>query len=165
MVRLIDGGAPEEVDPRLLAKVEASAVAALVHLVGYWTSEDFQAVLAERAGVTVESRDVPALFMLARLSPVRPTMLAHALHVSAGNVSKTLHRLGSLGLTTRSADPNDARASLVSLTQTGTDSARLLHQEGEKLFAELLQAWPAAQIISFSEMLVQFADQVTASNP
>ena len=162
MVRRLDTGEPEASDPDLLAHVESSAVAALVRLVGYWTSEDFQGLLAERAGVKVESRDVPALFMLARLNPVRPSVLAHALHVSAGNVSRTLQRLGSLGYTIRTADPEDARASLVSLTQSGSDRATLLSREGERLFGELLRPWPSTEIISFSAMLVRFADAVGA---
>src|SRR5215217_2128772 len=133
MARRIDNEDADDTERARLTEVESSAVAALVRLVGYWTSEDFQGMLAKSAQVEVESRDVPALFMLARLEPVRPNVLARSLHVSAGNVSKMLERLAARGYLVRTPDPDDARASLVSLTRAGVYSAELLHQEGDRL--------------------------------
>ncbi|MFF1253785.1 MarR family winged helix-turn-helix transcriptional regulator [Pseudarthrobacter sp. NPDC058329] len=143
-----------------MKEIESSAVAALVRLVGYWTSDDFQGVLARRAGVDTESRDVPALFMLARLGPVRPSVCARALNVSAGNVSRMVDRLAARGYARRIADPYDARASLVSLTELGTNAAERLNREGERLFTDLLSAWPPGESMMFSAMLVRFADEV-----
>ncbi|WP_165971297.1 MarR family winged helix-turn-helix transcriptional regulator [Microbacterium oleivorans] len=162
MARRIDDGNDNRSggDTHGLAEVESSAVAALVRLVGYWTSEDFQGMLARNAGVNIESRDVPALFMLARLGAVRPNVLARALRVSAGNVSKMLDRLAARGFTVRQADPADARASRVTLTRSGAKSAALLNQEGDRLFADLLRLWAPGDVIAFSAMLVRFADGV-----
>ncbi|NQX12686.1 MarR family transcriptional regulator [Microbacteriaceae bacterium VKM Ac-2855] len=162
MSRRIDDGIAASNETDRSTDVESSAVAALVRLVAYWTSEDFQGVLATGAGIEVESRDIPALFVLARLGSVRPSVLARELRVSAGNVSKMLDRLAVRGYTVRTADPDDARASLVSLTKEGIASAQLLDREGNRLFAELLRGWPSSDVISFSALLVRFADGITA---
>jgi DNA-binding MarR family transcriptional regulator len=160
VARRIDDELPNAPVVKRLEEMESSAVAALVHLVGYWTSEDFQGILAERAGVDTESRDVPLLFMLARLGPVRPSVCARALSVSAGNVSKMVDRLAARGYARRTADPHDARASFVSLTELGTNAADRLNREGERLFTDLLSAWPPGESMMFSAMLVRFADEV-----
>jgi len=160
VARRIDENNPDRPVVERLKEMESSAVAALVHLVGYWTSEDFQGILAERAGVDTESRDVPVLFMLARLGPVRPSVCARALSVSAGNVSKMVDRLAARGYARRTADPHDARASLVSLTELGSNAADRLNREGERLFTDLLSAWPPGESMMFSAMLVRFADEV-----
>jgi DNA-binding MarR family transcriptional regulator len=73
------------------------------------------------------SFDVPfaqarLLALLDELGPSRVSTLAAADHSSQPSITTQLHRLEAAGWTERSVDPDDARASLVSLTTAGRDA-------------------------------------------
>ena len=163
MPRRIDPTDFNDADPLAMRALESSAIASLIRLVGYWTSEDFQGGLAERAAVNVESRDVPGLFLLGQGGPTRPGDLARNLRVSAAAVSKLTDRLVRGGYALRRPDPDDARASLITLTEAGTDAAQALYDEGERMFADLLADWPAAEATKFAVLLIRFTEQFKAS--
>ena len=145
------------------ATIRASAMTGLMTLVQYWTSADFQALLAARAHVGVESRDVPALFLLGLNGPMRPSELATALRVSAGNVSKIADRLSRAGFAARTAVEGDARASMLALTTSGAAASRALFEEGERILAEILADWAAPDVKQFSVSLMRLVDRVTES--
>ena len=138
---------------------------ALMTLVQYWTSEDFQSSLASRAGVSVESRDVPALFLLGLKGPMRPGELAFTLRVSAGNVSKIADRLVHGGYAARVPVADDARASSVALTPRGVAASTALFDEGERLLEALLEGWAPHEAQLFSSMLLRLVDRVSLSTP
>jgi DNA-binding MarR family transcriptional regulator len=157
--RRIDPSDFDFAEPSARRALESSAMASLIRLVGFWTSEDFQGGLAERAGVNVESRDVPGLFLLGQRGPTRPGDLARNLRVSAAAVSKLTDRLVGGGYALRRPDPDDARASLITLTEAGADAAQALYDEGERLFASLLTEWPASDATKFAALLIRFTEQ------
>ncbi|HET8987966.1 MAG TPA: MarR family transcriptional regulator [Humibacillus sp.] len=73
------------------------------------------------------SFDVPfaqarLLALLDELGPARVSALAAADHSSQPSVTTQLHRLETAGWVERAVDPDDARASLVSLTDAGRDA-------------------------------------------
>jgi DNA-binding MarR family transcriptional regulator len=73
------------------------------------------------------SFDVPfaqarLLALLDELGPSRVSALSAADHSSQPSITTQLHRLEAAGWVERAVDPDDARASLVSLTQAGTDA-------------------------------------------
>lgn len=97
--------------------------------------------LADREGLTMT-----AMACLARLhhdGPLRLTALADAESVSQPSMSQLVQRLERQGVVARISDPEDGRASLVTLTETGrtllADRRRSRHQR----LAELLQTLPA----------------------
>jgi DNA-binding MarR family transcriptional regulator len=73
------------------------------------------------------SFDVPfaqarLLALLDELGPSRVSALSAADHSSQPSITTQLHRLEAAGWVERAVDPDDARASLVSLTQAGKDA-------------------------------------------
>lgn len=143
-----------------IRELESSAVAALVRLVDYWTSDSFQQSLAEGAELQLDARDIPTLFLLGRAVSMRPSELAQALRVSPASVSKSASRLVAAGLVIRLAAPDDGRGSLITLTPEGANAAWSLYDRGEAVFAELLDGWPAEDIAMFSTLLTRFAHRI-----
>jgi DNA-binding MarR family transcriptional regulator len=75
---------------------------------------------------------------------VRPTEFAGALMLTSSGTTKRLDRLEQAGLTTRGPDPDDRRATLITLTDAGLeliDRATEAHLENERrLLGALTQA-------------------------
>lgn len=142
-----------------IRELESSAVASLVRLVGYWTSDAFQHSLADGAGIQIDTRDIPMLFLLGRSVSLRPRALARALRVSAGSISKSAARLVEAGYVVRLAVPGDDRGSLITLTPEGSSAAWSLYDQGEAVFATLLSDWTAEDVATFSILLGRFANR------
>ena len=91
------------------------------------------------------------LALLAMRSPIAQRELAYILGVRPQSLGEVLGKLESAGLITRDADPNDARARLVSITEAGKERAQemekrpqvdpldVLSDEEQKQFLDLLQ--------------------------
>ncbi|KJL28808.1 MarR family winged helix-turn-helix transcriptional regulator [Microbacterium oxydans] len=157
-----------DADPAQLAfsaTLRSSTMTSLMTLVQVWTSEDFQASMAVRAGVRIQSRDIPALLLLGLNGPMRPSELALALRVSGGTVSKIADRLVLGGFAARVAVATDARASRIALTRDGVAAATALFDEGERILAGLLDDWKPEELHSFSTMLGRVVDRVSAGPP
>ena len=80
--------------------------------------------LSDRSGVTLERGLHPVVMTIAKLEPVRTTDLAAALALKTSTISRHLARLEQLGLVQRTADPADARASLLTLSDDRPPHAR-----------------------------------------
>ncbi len=66
-----------------------------------------------------------------------PARLANAFQVTKGAMTNTLHRLESRGLVKITADPNDGRAKLVSLTHAGRNMREQCIRNIEPMLLEL----------------------------
>ncbi|MGI8418196.1 MAG: MarR family winged helix-turn-helix transcriptional regulator [Nakamurella sp.] len=77
-----------------------------------------------RAALGVPFAQARLIGMIDLLGPARVSELAAADHCSQPTMTNQLHRLAAAGLVTRTSDPQDARAVLISLTDNG--SAALL---------------------------------------
>ncbi|MDQ6657477.1 MAG: MarR family transcriptional regulator [Actinomycetota bacterium] len=77
-----------------------------------------------RAALPVPFAQARLIGMIDLLGPARVSDLAAADHCSQPTMTNQLHRLADAGLVTRTPDPQDARAVLISLSDTG--SAALL---------------------------------------
>lgn len=157
MARRVDESAA--LAPPVNPTIGPSAMTALMSLVRHWTSEDFQRTLADRAGVDIESRDIPALLLLALRGPMQPGNLARTLRVTAGNVSKIVERLAVAGFAVRVAAAHDARASLVVLTPEGETASTALYRQGERQLADLLDGWPQHDIDTFTRLVMRLAER------
>src|SRR4051812_4122412 len=82
-----------------------------------------------------------ALRVLGWHGDVRSSELAQHLHIAPRSATEVVDGLEAKGLVTRSADPTDRRATLVSLTSKGTalmdDVRRARGLESERLFERL----------------------------
>lgn len=95
---------------------------------------------SERADHKVTPSQLQALGHLRRHGPISAARLAHYEQVTPQSIARTISNLESTDLVTRSADPTDARAQLVAITDRGRS---LLEQDGERrveLLAELMQS-------------------------
>ncbi|SEB68593.1 DNA-binding transcriptional regulator, MarR family [Paramicrobacterium humi] len=131
-------------------------VASLTHVIGTWTTSDFIAAVARSSGVELDTPSIVTITLIARGGPQRPSALAHALVTGASNMSKIIARLESAAFVERRTDPDDARASLVHLTDRGADVARSLTRAGDTLIEALLVGWSAADRNEFARLLSKF---------
>lgn len=94
---------------------------------------------------------------------MRPTALADALGTGASYVSKIVGRLERDGLVERSTDPTDRRANLISLTESGEAAARGVYELGDRMIAEVLSGWSAADVRRYTELTERFVGDAIAS--
>ena len=99
-------------------------------------------------------------FLLAhvdRLAPVRATDLTDATALDLSTISRHLRGLEDAGLLTRSADPDDRRASLL----TATDAGRVFLAEAVRartaMLASAMAHWPADDVATLSHLMTRLA--------
>lgn len=87
------------------------------------------------------------LGVLKRLAqgPARSGDLACALGVSPSAVSRAVATVEQLGYVRRTADPADARAHLLALTEAGVDELGRQHREHARLVGDVLAGWDDAK--------------------
>ncbi|WP_249010630.1 MarR family winged helix-turn-helix transcriptional regulator [Conexibacter sp. DBS9H8] len=90
--------------------------------------------LIDRSGIRLERGLHPVVMTIAKLEPVRTGELAQALALKSSTVSRHLARLEALDLVRRIADPDDKRASLLTLSPGG----RRTHARLNNAWAEIL---------------------------
>lgn len=135
---------------------ESELLAALTLLVANWGSVAAQETIARRAGVSVDPVDIQPLYALGQLGPQRASALAGTLRLSRPTMSKQLRRLSDAGLVRRDQDPDDARASIVSLSERGRDAYDRLVREGIVIVRTALAEWDAAGTNAFARDLSRF---------
>ena len=157
----VDGSAPG--DPRVPAPGDprvpgyrSDLLDSLVRVMGLWTSGDFLAAVAAREGIDLDTPAIVVLTVVWRQGPRRPSAVAEHLSTGPSNVSKILRRLDAAGLTERRADPDDARASRVHLTQAGAQVAKTFVEAGDELVDELLDGWSAQDRVAFTALMRRF---------
>jgi DNA-binding MarR family transcriptional regulator len=94
-------------------------------------------VCVPRFHESLEPSAHPLLFAV-HDEPARVTDLADRVHTDVSVVSRQVRHLESLGLVTKVPDPDDGRASLVTLTAEGSDLvARVFDGRGQWMAASL----------------------------
>ena len=118
------------------------------------------------APVGLDHSAYPILFVLAR-QPHRVSDLAEAIHSDVSTVSRQVTGLTRSGYVVRSPDPDDGRAQLLSLSDTGREIVREAQQRREAWLDRLLDGWDEAEISAFTALLGKFADtlQNASGNP
>lgn len=115
--------------------------------------------LLRSAGVRLDRAGVALLYKL-RLhadTPFRVTSLAGLLGVDAPTVTRKVQQLERLGYVAREPDPDDGRATLIRLTQSGQDTLdRVLDAHRERL-ARLLDGWGESDVRHFAALLERFS--------
>jgi len=139
---------------------DADVIASLVRIVTVWTSDSFQRLLVGRPDLPDQA--LTAIHLLAARGAHRPAQLAAPLHLSPAGASRLVEALAQAGLVARAADPTDARATLVGLTDAGVAFSRELVRIGDDLAADLLGDWTAADRDALASLVHRFADAVDA---
>ena len=96
------------------------------------------------------------LTTLAEFGPRRAADLAELFAMDKGTVSRVVHQLAELGLVDRSPDPDDGRASILSVTAEATRRLGLMHERTRELFGERLADWAAEDIEDLAIQLARF---------
>ncbi|MDX2357268.1 MarR family winged helix-turn-helix transcriptional regulator [Dietzia sp. PP-33] len=94
--------------------------------------------------------------------PARVTGLADRVHTDVSVVSRQVRHLETLGLVTKVPDPDDGRASLVTLTAEGSDLVTRVFDGRGQWMAEVLADWTPEQAESLTEGLTRLAESLRA---
>lgn len=117
--------------------------------------------LCRQAGVDLDRSGSAVLFKLyADGDDIRLTDLAERLGVDPPAVTRKVQQLERIGFISRSADPNDARASRLKLTTSGTNAIAHLLAVREEWLGELLEGWPKSDRKELARLLQLFATTV-----
>jgi DNA-binding MarR family transcriptional regulator len=105
----------------------------------------------------IDPASMPILHILQCSDGVRLTDLAGRLRLDASTVSRHIRQLDDRGLVTRSADPDDRRATKLVITALGTDY--LADSVDRRLAAlrEVLVSWSDRDRDTLQELLTKFA--------
>ncbi|WP_432505147.1 MarR family winged helix-turn-helix transcriptional regulator [Kineococcus arenarius] len=133
-------------------------LADLSALIMLWNSPALQGQILAKSGESLDQPSHQALRHLLAWGSMRPTALADALGTGASHVSKIVRRLEEDGLVQRSTDPSDRRASLITLTESGEVAARGIYALGDRMIAEVLEGWSAADIRRYTDLTDRFVE-------
>ena len=104
--------------------------------------------IAERAGCTLPTTSILLLEHLEDAGPRRVSQIAQCQNVGMPAVTPRLKDLEREGFVTRSADPSDARVSLISLSAAGREVLERLRAARCAVLAEALSDVDRSQIAS-----------------
>jgi DNA-binding MarR family transcriptional regulator len=135
---------------------EAVLLTSLTQLMAQWATLTRQTAVAREAGLSIDAGDIRPVYTLGLVGPIRAGDLAADLALTRPTMSKQLARLEAAGLVTRSADPDDGRASLIALSPEGKRIFALLVQRGREMVDEAMQGWDAAERSRFATLTSRF---------
>jgi DNA-binding MarR family transcriptional regulator len=94
-----------------------------------------------------------ALATVSKIGPIRPADLAHHELVSAPSMTRVVSELEARELVTRTVDPDDGRAVLISVTAHGMDAVVRARAARADLVGELLFALDEGQVAAIAAAL------------
>ena len=118
--------------------------------------------MVERAGLRVDRAAYPLLRRIADEGPIRLSDLAGRLAVDVSTASRQVKGLEAAGLVRRDGDPDDGRASALTLTPAGVETVARLRQAWHDTIAELVADWPAADVDALARLLDRLAGELAA---
>jgi DNA-binding MarR family transcriptional regulator len=116
------------------------------------------------SGFTVLDRPAyQALWRIVEEGPLRPTALSVLLEVDLSVVSRQVRALEDVGFVSRTSDPADARAALVSATPSGLKAFDLTRKQRTEVLGEVLAAWPDDDRVALVRLLTRFNAELEAA--
>ncbi|WP_235486569.1 MarR family transcriptional regulator [Frankia sp. AvcI1] len=109
--------------------------------------------------VNLDEATYPVLSGLARTGPTTARKLSTEIGIDRSVVSRHSDRLEALGLLRRSADPDDARATRLTLTDEGHAAIERLRGRLAGAFQRRLDAWPAEDARAFVAGMERFVEE------
>jgi DNA-binding MarR family transcriptional regulator len=140
--------------------VDDEAVRALEVQLADWSrrQRSYARWLSRELHPDLDPATYPLLVLLHRSGPQRVTQLSTALDLEVSTVSRQVDAAVRVGLAERVADPSDARARLVSLTQEG--GSRLADQQRRQVrrWRAAVATWSTQDIATLTELLRRLGD-------
>ena len=124
---------------------------------------DLRAIEDALGTIVRQAKSQPSLYpMLRRIAEHQPrlTELAELLNVDLSAVSRQVRQLEDRGLVARSADPDDRRAAMLSLTAEGKEALAEFRASQRRRMAELLEGWSRADRAALATLLTRLADDL-----
>jgi DNA-binding MarR family transcriptional regulator len=143
------------------AEVDArrdTAVGALEHEIGRLLQRIRRGIFERAVQVHPElnATSYTLLATLAEIGPRRAAELSEMFAMDKGTVSRVVHQLLELGLIERTPDPEDGRASILSLTEAATERIAHMHELRRELFGSRLAEWDLEEIQQLASQLGRF---------
>ncbi len=98
------------------------------------------------------------LFQLVNDGSRRSSALAETACIDPSTVSRQVAQLVKAGLVVRQSDPEDGRASLLVATERGREAYAAKLEHRQRMFARVLEGWPAEDVDTLTALLARFND-------
>ena len=118
-------------------------------------------VIDERARSVHPDLQSSSYLMLGYLldnGPLRASAMSTVFDVDKGAISRQVQHLVDLGLVDRTPDPDDGRATLISVSADGAGRFTDVVEHRRKWFDERLGDWSAEEILAFAATLSRYND-------
>ena len=119
--------------------------------------EDIQ----RRAGIDMDRASATLLKVVSKCDkPCRMQTIAEQLGIEAPSVTRTAQQLEAAGLLARTPDPEDGRASNLSVTSAGKSELAKLHKARRERLASATQTWTKQERAQLGSLLQRLADGI-----
>ncbi|MFC0447122.1 MarR family winged helix-turn-helix transcriptional regulator [Rhodococcus jostii] len=142
--------------------VEADTAQALVDAV-FALGRSLRAVVAASGETPIAPALTSVLFVLAARGECRQNELATDLCVSQSSLSRQISELVDAGYVSRTADPDDKRASRIRVSPNGMDILRETTERRAERLRGMLEGWSQEQALAAVTSLTQLNDTFTTS--
>lgn len=105
------------------------------------------------------------LFPLARLGPLRQSVLADLVHADPSTISRHVAALVEQGLAQRVSDESDGRASRLVVTDAGHAALETLRRERESHLARVTTGWSDSDLTTLTTLFGRLLDDLAATPP
>jgi DNA-binding MarR family transcriptional regulator len=118
-------------------------------------------VIGERARAVHPDLLPSSYLMLSHVrdhGPLRASAMCAVFEIDKGAISRQVQHLIDLGLLDRAPDPEDGRATLLSVSEEGVRRLESVAEERRELLAERLGDWPVDELREFAVSLRRYND-------
>lgn len=121
--------------------------------------------LAPTVHPDVDGSAYAVLLVVRRRAPVRLVELAEEFGLDKSTMSRQVSGLLGLGLLRRHPDPQDGRAFLLELSDTGAERVAEVGRARHAVWAERLESWTTGDIAALADGLERLAATLPAPDP
>ena len=138
--------------------VQATQAAGEDVLVGLWRV--IRRLKSSAAALGGDPAALHVIHMVKEHGPLRLTALAEAAMLDASTVSRHVQHLEAAGHLARTTDPDDRRATLIAVTESGQALLREALAARGRLFDEALAGWPPEDRAALARLLSKLAEDM-----
>lgn len=125
-------------------------------------SQRLDRLIAVRSGVAIGVAAVAVLGKVIDDGPMRMSDLDDAVRTHPAALTRQVQALESEGFVERSADPQDGRASVVTVTAAGRVAHRRIEAANDTLMAEQLDRWTVEELTVLVDQLDRLVSDLRA---
>ena len=118
---------------------------------------------ALRSTLPVDSGAMPLLGLLMHTEAQRLSDLAATACLDVSTASRHVRALEDAGLVARTADPDDRRASRISLTDEGNAALARAHEARKAMLDEATRDWTTTDLRTLTTLLQRLADDLSTT--